>query len=116
MVAAIILRARNTALRFNSQPSVPDRRANLIPFPDSHWQTCARQREAHDSHASVMQWRISINPGDACFREYYMRGTYAAVTARARFIFPSPQSILVEPAVFAGGELIDGRFHVLNSN
>jgi hypothetical protein len=119
MASISLIRLRNAALAaFAPMPGKSPAAVNtyplLNPFDDIDWQTARNAREFHDRIEHIRRWCITVDPGDGCVREFYLCGTFAQVTARARILFPfPPYSILVEPATAHGGEVFDKRFHVL---
>lgn len=67
------------------------------PFLDEDWLREQRLREAIDSLVHPLRWCVVWLPADGARRTFYLRGTHASVTARARQFFPSG-TFAVEPA------------------
>jgi hypothetical protein len=112
MVSAMILAVRNRALAENA-PAAPAQRAyrHSEIFAETHWRSAQNFRESRDSFETSTRWHVVILPGDGEQRSYFLCGSLAEVTARAKLFFPNPLSILCTPAVAGGSEYIDRRVH-----
>ena len=83
------------------------------PFLPEDWREQAQIREAVDAINSNMRWRISITVGDGCLRTFYLCGPHDDCLKRARAMFPTFESVSLEPAGISGIEVIDRRLSTI---
>ncbi len=86
-----------------------------VHFPDSAWRTESAIREAVDGLLYPARWRVlwlPAEPSSPIPRTFYLRGTHAEVTARARAFFAFG-TVVVEPAPHFGGESFDRRLNII---
>lgn len=112
MVNAILLRARDLALRLNTPAVLPERTYTRPDLFDANtWQSAIGYREARDSFESARRFHVIVTPRDGVPRSYFLVGDIASVTRRAELFFPSPLSIICTPAAHGDSEVIDRRVH-----
>ena len=80
-----------------------------IPFTPEDWAHSQRGRECLDGAAHVLRWRVTVVPRDHRPRYFFLKGTLAAVTARAHQIFAEETQVLAIEAAPGLGESFDAR-------
>lgn len=79
-------------------------------WTDAIWRSHQIAREAADTLAACLHWRITCVPADGCLREYFLRGHLDHVERRSALIFGSSTRVVaIEPAERFDIERIDRR-------
>lgn len=119
---AILLAARDAAMSDRSLSrttprvvSAPLNYPPLFPFTSMDWLLEQNAREAQDSFAAIRRWRISVDPGDRCIREYHLNGTLEQVRARVALFFPNSRLTVIAPQLSGYFESIDRRIHLAST-